>query len=371
MIILQGFYWNCLENWYKELDVLVESIAEKGFDGIWLPPPSKGMSGKLSMGYDIKEHYNLDSRFGDKKDLINLIEKCHKNDIEVMADLVMGHMLGGKKELNPYVNEETYTRFDEERFPKDYRHFHYGDNAVNEFGETINYYSDDEYMKKGLIRWVAWLKDEIGYDSFRLGNLKDMDWDFIKSFIKEFDDVFIVGEYWDGSDDKLNEVIDYMDVQLFNFPLFYRVKEMCMNPEYSMRKLENVSKYNKVNFLSNHDIERFERDNNKDAIAVNKELGYAYIMFQEEPVVIAWQDYFEYDLREELDRLIEVRKKTEDNNLEVIFVDDNIYHAKRGSYEIIINNSCEDIDYQGNKISSRSYNIKEEIVDKERLSKII
>ena len=61
MVILQGFHWDCLNDWYEVLSVLSSTLKEKQFDQIWLPPPSKGMNGDNSMGYDIKDHYNLNS----------------------------------------------------------------------------------------------------------------------------------------------------------------------------------------------------------------------------------------------------------------------------------------------------------------------
>jgi len=43
-------------------------------------------------------------------------------------------------------------------------------------------------MKNELINWAEWLKNEIGFDSFRLDNLKDMRWDFAKEFADHFRD---------------------------------------------------------------------------------------------------------------------------------------------------------------------------------------
>ena len=360
MVILQGFYWNCLENWWEHLEYLAEEIANKGFDTVWLPPVSKGMNGSNSMGYDIKEHYNLDSRFGTKETLKKLINKLHKEDVNVMADLVLGHMLGGELEYNPYFDKKTYTKFEDELFKKNYRHFcHECGNcdSRNSFGETICYSSDDKYMADGLINWAKWLKDEIGFDSFRLDNIKDMRWDFTKVFTQYFKlDTFMMGEYWEGADSKLNEVHSYNpDLNLLNFPLFYKLRDMCMNPDFDIRKLEEINKNKRVNFLANHDIERRERSSNKDAISEKKELAYAYIFFQDNPVVVFWDDYFRYELKDQIDTLIGVKKETEKEGLEIIKSTCNIYHAKRGCYELIINNGGNAEMVQGFKIEPRSY----------------
>ncbi|SIR57036.1 alpha-amylase family protein [Halanaerobium kushneri] len=102
----------------------------------------------------------------------------------------------------------------------------------------------------------------------------------------------MVGEFWHGDDRILEEFIDHSQINLFNFPFYYSIKEMCMDPFFPVQSLEGVSKENRVNFLSNHDIEREERDFNHDAIITNKELGYAYILFQDNPAVIYWNDYY-------------------------------------------------------------------------------
>jgi alpha-amylase len=359
MVILQGFYWDCLENWWEELNSLAGAFKEKQFDQIWLPPVSRGMSGNKSMGYDIKEHYNLDSRFGNKKTLKKLINNLHQKDIKVMADLVMGHMIGGDLEYNPELKRKTYTKFKEKRFPKDYKHFcrncgNCGSN--NEFGETICYYNDDSYMKEELIKWASWLDEEIGFDSFRLDNLKDMRWDFVRDFSNAFPDKFMIGEYWDHNDEVLNKLIDYTDIHLFNFPLYYSLKEMCLNPLFPMKQITKVSADKKVNFLANHDIERKNR-NNKQAIINNKELGYAYLMFNDNPVVVFWQDYFEYGLKKHIDKLIKIRKETKKHNLKIIEVTDDIYFAKRGSYKLLINNSNNIIRKNGVKINAQNYKV--------------
>jgi alpha-amylase len=360
MVILQGFHWNCLNEWYKVLEVLADTLEEKQFDQIWLPPPSKGMAGDSSMGYDIKEHYNLDSKFGDKRELKKLINKLHDNNIEVIADLVLGHMLGGEKQFNPLLNKETYTKFDNDDFPMNYNHFCHECgkcNADNEFGETICYYSDNNYMRDNLIEWSNWLVEDIGFDNFRLDNVKDIRWDFIEEFSDEFDGRFIVGEYWDGDDEILKDLIGRTDIHLFNFPLFYKLREMCMNPMYSMKEIEDISTHNKVNFVSNHDIDRRERDSNKDAIVNNKELAYAYILFQEQPAVVFWNDYFEYKLKKDIDKMIEVRKLVEDDPLEVLYLDDDLYVAKRGNYNLYINNSNNERYYDKINIRPQSYKL--------------
>jgi alpha-amylase len=65
-VVLQAFWWDCEnenypgdQGWYTYLAKLAPRLRDMGFDGIWLPPPSKGNSGRSSMGYDLYDHYDL------------------------------------------------------------------------------------------------------------------------------------------------------------------------------------------------------------------------------------------------------------------------------------------------------------------------
>ena len=49
-VMLQAFYWDVPLDWYGEVNSKISEIAAAGFDNIWLPPPSKTMNGRYSMG---------------------------------------------------------------------------------------------------------------------------------------------------------------------------------------------------------------------------------------------------------------------------------------------------------------------------------
>lgn len=360
MVILQGFYWDCMKNWWKKLIPLADKLSNKGFDSIWLPPMTRGMNGEHSMGYDIKSHYNFNTKFGNKNDLINLINNLHENNINIIADVVMGHMMGGELEYNPILSNEnevikTWTKFTEDEFPKNYKHFHYNEDDINEFGKTINYYNDNEYMKKGLIKWSNYLLD-IGFDGFRVDNCKDINWDFLKKWKEKFKPQFTMGELWDGDNKYLDSFYNKTNIQPLNFPLFYSLKEMCMNTKYDIRILEEIiNKYpNRINFVSNHDIAR-SRNGTTEDIVDNKELAYAYIMFQELPVIIFWKDYFDYNLKEKIDKLIKIYKNFKSS--ELLYISRDLYVKEKGNYILLLNTGDVKRKWNNNIINSQSYKI--------------
>lgn len=69
----------------SELDY-IESL---GVSAIWFNPLFE--SGWIDGGYDIKDYYKVDPRFGTNSDLVALIDECHRRGIRVLLDLVPGH----------------------------------------------------------------------------------------------------------------------------------------------------------------------------------------------------------------------------------------------------------------------------------------
>ncbi len=128
--MIQGFYWDVTPGgvWYDTLAVQAQQLGRAGFDGIWLPPPSKSAAGGFDVGYTPYDYYDLgefDSRAGDqtsgtgafiptrygtKDGLIHAIQQLKGNGLEVYADIVLNHRSGGNLEPNIYA--EFYTNPD-------------------------------------------------------------------------------------------------------------------------------------------------------------------------------------------------------------------------------------------------------------------
>ncbi len=128
--MMQGFYWDVTPGgvWYDTLATHANLLGRAGFDGIWLPPPSKSAAGGFDVGYTPYDYYDLgefDSRAGDqtsgtgafiptrygtKDGLVNAIQQLKSNGLEVYADIVLNHRSGGNLEPNIYA--EFYTNPD-------------------------------------------------------------------------------------------------------------------------------------------------------------------------------------------------------------------------------------------------------------------
>ena len=141
-----------------------------------------------------------------------------------------------------------------------------------------------------ILENAEWLINEVGFDGFRF--------DFVKGYggwmaraIQELRGLrgetafkpFAVGECWDNSrtiEDWLNETNAWSDnpVHAFDFPLRYRLRDLCQVYGFSLRDLieggtvlaDNPA--HAVTFVENHDVLR------NDPIVHDKMLAYAYIL---------------------------------------------------------------------------------------------
>lgn len=113
-VMFQGFYWNYpkqsgILRWAQVLDSKVDELSDAGITYLWLPPLSRAGSDQASVGYDIKDYYDLGeygggaTRFGTRNDVNNIINHCHTKGIGVVADIVLNHRGGGALEPNPAV----------------------------------------------------------------------------------------------------------------------------------------------------------------------------------------------------------------------------------------------------------------------------
>lgn len=125
-VMMQGFYWdvpvddvNENGSWWDTLAVKAQELSTAGITGIWTPPPSKGNFGIYDMGYGIFDHYDLgnydqkgsvETRFGSRSELINMVNTMHSHGIEVYADIILNHIYTGQseEEANPAVKNYVF-----------------------------------------------------------------------------------------------------------------------------------------------------------------------------------------------------------------------------------------------------------------------
>lgn len=112
--MMQAFYWDVPAggNWWNTVTEKVADWSNAGIGSIWLPPVSKAQNGPFSMGYDPTDYFDfgdynqngtVETRFGSKTELVNLITKAHTENMKVYADIVINHNSGGQSEANLFT----------------------------------------------------------------------------------------------------------------------------------------------------------------------------------------------------------------------------------------------------------------------------
>jgi alpha-amylase len=367
-VLMQAFYWDCPREdrrehaWWGYVATKVDELGEAGFTALWLPPATKAANiGGRSMGYDVYDYYDLgkyDQKgsvktwFGSEAELRSLIEAAHRRQMKVYADLVLDHNSGADEaELNPITNTTRWTRFLPKSglFTRDWTCFNpspYPELNPRTFGDMPDLCHINPRVSTGILNHAKWLIEEIGFDGFR--------YDFVKGFanwiIRAIHDrryvrggraieIFGVGECWEGDeaiDAWLDSVNEYAQnrVAAFDFPLRYRLKNLCDTYGFSLTALATGGvlmkdrPFEAVTFVDNHDF------SGPDCVVNDKILAYAYVLTHEGYPCVFWKDYFNYGLARPgqpggIERLVQVHEKFAGGATTLLHADDVFYAMAR------------------------------------------
>ena len=371
-VMMQAFYWNCPreENremaWWKEVARRVPELKQAGFTSLWLPPASKAANiGGMSMGYDVYDYFDLgkyDQKgsiptwYGTEEELRGVLRTLHDHGMKGYADVILNHNNGAdEQEYNPITSTMRWTRFRPAsgRFPRNWTYFHpspYESADPSRFGDMPDLCHINPRVSAGILEYARWLVEEVGYDGFR--------YDFVKGFsgwiIRAIHDmeykrggepvtIFGVGECWDDDfsiDRWLDSVNPWSPHQAgaFDFPLRYRLKELCDSYGYSLRNLfaggtlMEDRPFEAVTFVDNHDF----RDEQPE-IASDKMLAYAVILTHEGYPCVYWKDYYRYGLAlpgepSGIEALVRVHEGYAGGHTATLYLDDTLYVMEREGF---------------------------------------
>ncbi|WCJ32490.1 alpha-amylase-like 3 [Euphorbia peplus] len=199
-ILLQGFNWESHKSgrWYMELKEKAKEISSLGFTVIWLPPPTESVSPE---GYMPKDLYNLNSRYGNIDELKLLVKDLHEVGIKVLGDAVLNHRCAHYKNQNGVWNMfGGRLNWDDRAVVADDPHFQGRGNksSGDNFHAAPNIDHSQDFVRKDLKEWLCWLRDEIGYDGWRLDFVRGFWGGYVKDYLDASEPYFAVGEYWDS-----------------------------------------------------------------------------------------------------------------------------------------------------------------------------
>ena len=294
-IMLQAFYWDCPQGWYSDIESAAPGLKSAGFTHFWFPPPCKGMGGTSSMGYDITDNYDLNTRFGGQSDL----QAAAAATGNVLLDLVCNHMMGAAGQCQDSGNGQTYWQnyyYPHGTFEKNCSHFHPGYPDDCDLCNGLDYLMGEDvchnsaYMFNGQSDWASWIKSTVGNVSgSRLDAVKHFSWDMSK----ELGTIgSCVGEYWDNKTNILNW-ISYTGNYAFDFPLYYTMQDSGAGALSGAGLCSTKG----VSFVANHDADGISQ----------KHRAYGYIMYIPSVPCVFWPHWFDSALQPSIQRAMDAR----------------------------------------------------------------
>ncbi|XP_019170778.1 PREDICTED: alpha-amylase 3, chloroplastic isoform X1 [Ipomoea nil] len=199
-ILCQGFNWESHKSgrWYLELQEKAELLSSLGITVVWLPPPTESVSPE---GYMPKDLYNLNSRYGTIDELKVIVKRFHEVGIQVLGDVVLNHRCASSRNQNGVWNIfGGRLNWDDRAVVADDPHFQGRGNksSGDNFHAAPNIDHSQEFVRKDLKEWLCWLREEIGYDGWRLDFVRGFWGGYVKDYLETSEPYFAVGEYWDS-----------------------------------------------------------------------------------------------------------------------------------------------------------------------------
>ena len=382
-VILHAFNWH-----YQEIIDRTEEIRNAGYGAILIPPPiySDPKGDQWWQRYQPKDYRVLLSHLGGKKELLELIKKCHGTEpqIRVYADLVINHMANesrgdrlnfpGEAELKKYRDDPTV--FEENRL--------YGDLSVglfspfdfNQAGNIGNWSNRNEvqfYNLSGLpdLKDSSWVllqqrkmfaaMAEMGFDGFRIDAIKHITERMIDNFADGdlIAGKYLFGEVLTGSDRDedifLDPFLRETWISAYDFPLFQTIRE-AFRFGGSLRRLarpeaeDNALPWNRaVTFTVNHDVPYNDGFRQWLLDPQDEHLAYAYILGKDGGVPLIFSDHNESAgkypedrdrwanvvQREDLKSMIQFHNAVHGEQMAILYESDVVLVFRRGNSGIV------------------------------------
>ena len=310
---------------WNKVNSEAQKLGELGITSLWLPPAYKSSEGINGVGYAVYDLYDLGefdqkgsipTKYGTKDEYIEAIEKLHKSNIKVYADIVLNHKFGADEleqviavEEDPSNRNDTispaklisawtkYTfpgRGDKySSFKWNWTHFHGVDWDENKDHKSVYKFYGKHWDKQvdkengnydylmgadidlnnldvvdELTNWGKWYLNFTNIDGFRLDAVKHIRSDFYKRWLEDLrdnssKDLFAVGEYWSRDINILKTYLNEVnnEMSLFDVPLHYNFFDAANSSgNYDMRNILNGSLLQSipdkaVTFVDNHDTQ--------------------------------------------------------------------------------------------------------------------
>ncbi|XP_016508039.2 uncharacterized protein LOC107825671 isoform X2 [Nicotiana tabacum] len=349
-IVFQGFNWESWRReWYLELANKAADLSRSGITAVWFPPPTESVA---PQGYMPSDLYNLNSAYGSVEELRSCIEEMHNQDLLALGDVVLNHrcahkqspngvwnIFGGKLAWGPEAIVCDDPNFQGRGNPSSGDIFHAAPNIDH----------SQEFVRQDVKEWLNWLRNDIGFDGWRLDFVRGFSGGYVKEYIEASNPAFSIGEYWDSlayeggnlcynQDAHRQRIVNWINATGGSSSAFDVTTKGILHSALHNQYWRLIDPQGKptgvmgwwpsraVTFLENHDTGStqghwpFPRDKLTQ--------GYAYILTHPGTPVIFYDHFYDFGIRDIINELIEARRRAGIHCRSAL----KIYHANNDGY---------------------------------------
>ena len=260
----------------------LDYIRDMGYTGIWLMPINDSPS---YHGYDVRDYYSVNSKYGTVADYENLVAKAHEKGIKIIIDLVINHTSSqnpwfksavsyqnGKSTDDTYADWYNFSKTSKDGYRQNGNVYYEGQFDSSMPDLNLNNQDVRNEIEKIMKFWL-----EKGTDGFRLDGVKYYYGTGVDNRCIEFcrwikqtalkynENAYIVGEVWDSAS-TIESCYGSGADSFFYFPghgpsgslaVSVRSPEGAATYWSFLTKMENVANgHISAPFLGNHDTAR-------------------------------------------------------------------------------------------------------------------
>ena len=211
-VMLQGFYWDSYDDTkWTNLEAQADELSQY-FSLIWVPNSGYAGGGQ-KMGYTPVFWFNQNSSFGRNSELRRMIATYKEKGVGIIEDVILNHRDGSSKwydfpketwngveyqiGLEGICSDDELANEPGQEKPRGNRDTGDGFDGSRDLDHT------NANVQENCKAFCKYLLDDVGYTGFRLDMVKGYAPQYTKMYNEYAQPQFSVGEYFDGSYDKL------------------------------------------------------------------------------------------------------------------------------------------------------------------------
>lgn len=185
-----------------------------GITHVWFPPPSDSTGGA---GYLPRQLNILDSTYGSRDDLANVLRAFNDRGVKAIADIVVNHRVGTTGDYRSaadFTNPSwsLYSVVNNDECGCGLGSADTGDNFP--IGRDLDHTNVEE-VQKGIITWLNDVLKPVGFSGIRFDYARGFSPYYFGLYASAMDSEFCVGELWDdfnarSAHSNRNQILDWI-----------------------------------------------------------------------------------------------------------------------------------------------------------------